>query len=226
MSQSRSERQLHYLQQMGITVWQARAAQPAEAAQVETTVVVIDWEALHSAVATCQLCPLSKTRTQAVADAGNRAGRLYVVCLAPAGAEDRLGTPFAGRAGQLLDRMLAAAGWPREQVFITNLVKCRPPEQREPQALEITACAPNLQQQLNLVQPDLVLAVGTTVAQQLLQTEATLESLRGRVHPYGEQPWSLLVTYDPGYLLQSPAAQRGAWDDMKLMRSLLAKTAA
>jgi DNA polymerase len=221
MNPPEPDRRLLYLQRMGIDVWQARRPGIPQAEHPEAAVAGMDWEALTAAVSACRLCPLGEARTQAVLGAGDRSSRIVVVGRAPAGAEDRQGEPFVGMAGQLLDRMLQAIAWPRNKVYITNLVKCRPPGQRDPRALEMAECAPYLQHQLNLIQPALILAAGEAVARQLLGTEAALDSLRGRVHRYGVQETPLVATHDPGDLLRSPADKSQAWEDLKLMRAAL-----
>jgi DNA polymerase len=140
---------------------------------------------------------------------------------APGAEEDRQGEPFVGRGRQLLNQMLRAAGVTREQVYIANILKCRPPDNRDPQAEEISACADYLARQVALVQPGLILAVGRISAQSLLDTKTPVGRLRGQVHRYGEQEIPLVVTYHPAYLLRSPAQKPKAWDDLCLARSVL-----
>lgn len=222
MNSLESDRRLLYLRQMGVDVWRARQPASLPATTSETAATGMDWETLAAAVSVCRLCALGEGRTQAVPGAGDRSSRVVVVGRAPAEAEDHQGEPFVGMAGQLLDRMLQAIAWPRDKVYITNLVKCRPPGRRDPHALEMAECAPYLQHQLDLIQPALILALGEAVAQQLLGTEAALDSLRGRVHRYGAQETPLVATHDPGYLLRSPADKSQAWEDLKLMRAALA----
>lgn len=238
MSDPRAERQLHYLQRMGVDVWQRRQQpmpEPRVAVEpvVEPPIAVADqeaaaapsaasWDELAAAVAACQRCGLCATRTQTVFGVGDSSSRLLVVGEAPGADEDRLGEPFVGRAGQLLDQMLKAMGWPREQVYIANLLKCRPPGNRDPQPDEVAACEPYLLRQLELVQPDLILALGRQAAQHLLQSKAPLAELRGRVQQYGPATTPLIVTYHPAYLLRSPREKARAWQDLKLARGLLA----
>jgi uracil-DNA glycosylase family 4 len=221
MSQTMSDRRLSYLRRMGIDVWQRRADLPAAAVpQVETG---DRWDGLAAEVAACARCQLCTTRTQTVFGVGDRSSRLMVVGEAPGADEDRQGEPFVGRAGKLLDQMLRAMGWPRERVYIANILKCRPPNNRDPQLDEVAACEPYLQRQLDLVQPDLILAVGRIAAQNLLKTDLPAGRLRGEVHRYGPHGIPLVVTYHPAYLLRSPKEKARAWEDLKLARDLLAR---
>jgi uracil-DNA glycosylase family 4 len=143
-----------------------------------------------------------------------------IVGEAPGADEDKQGVPFVGRAGKLLNEMLFAAGCQRGDVFIANILKCRPPANRDPSAEEIGCCQSYLQQQIKLVQPTLILAVGRIAAQGLLQTTAPLGRLRGSVHSYGEQEIPLIVTYHPAYLLRSPLEKRKVWEDLQLARAV------
>jgi len=206
------------LEVLGVTRYVERAAAPPAAAAVPVT--ALDWEALAAAVAGCTRCGLCTTRTRTVFGVGDRAARLMVVGEAPGAEEDRQGEPFVGRAGQLLNAMLRAIGFAREQVYIANVLKCRPPRNRDPLAAEAGQCLPYLQRQLELVAPGVVLCVGRIAAQNLLGTDATLGSLRGRVHRLpGGQP--VVVTYHPAYLLRTPADKRKAWDDLRFALKVL-----
>ena len=139
---------------------------------------------------------------------------------APGADEDRLGRPFVGRAGQLLDRMIVAMGLsPDKDVYVCNIIKCRPPNNRDPKPEEAANCAPYLQRQIALIQPKIILAVGRIAAQNLLQTDTPIGKLRGQVHRYRDIP--LVVTYHPAYLLRTPGDKRKAWEDLKLARSLV-----
>jgi DNA polymerase len=137
-----------------------------------------------------------------------------VIGEAPGASEDAQGKPFVGRAGQVLTEMLRAAGLDRGDVFITNILKCRPPDNRDPRPVEVDACEGFLKQQVEMVRPDIILAVGRIAAQKLLKTETPLGRLRGRVHRYGDIP--VVVVYHPAYLLRSPLEKRKAWEDLKL----------
>jgi uracil-DNA glycosylase len=206
------------LEVLGVTRYVERAAAPPAAAALSAA--TLDWDSLAATVAGCTRCGLCNTRTRTVFGVGDRSARLMVVGEAPGADEDRQGEPFVGRAGQLLNAMLRAIGFAREQVYIANVLKCRPPRNRDPQAAEAVQCLPYLQRQLELVAPGVVLCVGRIAAQNLLGTDATLGSLRGRVHRLpGGQP--VVVTYHPAYLLRTPADKRKAWDDLRFALKVL-----
>jgi DNA polymerase len=152
---------------------------------------------------------------------GRRDARLFVIGEAPGADEDRQGEPFVGRAGQLLTAMLRAIGLPRSEVYIANILKCRPPGNRDPQPEESTCCTPYLSQQIELVGPRVLLAVGRISAQWLLQTDTPIGRLRGRVFQYGDRNVPLVVTYHPAFLLRSPLAKATAWTDLCMVKDLL-----
>ena len=182
------------------------------------------WEQLLAQVRACTACALHETRTQAVFGVGNRRAEWMVIGEAPGAEEDRRGEPFVGRAGQLLDAMLRSIGLGREtNVYIANILKSRPPGNRDPRPEEVAACLPYLHRQIALVRPKLLLAVGRIAAQTLLGTDVPLAHLRGRAHTFGEQHVPLVVTYHPAYLLRSPAEKRKAWEDLQFARSLFAQ---
>lgn len=175
----------------------------------------MDWDSLFAAVRDCTRCALHTSRTQGVFGVGDRAARWMVIGEAPGADEDRHGEPFVGRAGQLLTAMLRAIGLPREQVFIANILKSRPPNNRDPRPEEVRACIPYLYRQIELVNPRLILCVGRIAAQTLLQTDTPIGKLRGRLHRIaGNRP--MVVTYHPAYLLRSPGEKRKAWSDLML----------
>lgn len=178
-------------------------------------VVSMDWNTLEQTVRSCTRCELHSGRTQAVFGVGNRTARWMVVGEAPGADEDRQGEPFVGRAGQLLNSMLKAVGLAREQVFIANILKSRPPHNRDPQPGEVRACIPYLYRQIELVNPTLILCVGRIAAQTLLAVDTPIGKLRGRLHTLGSgRP--MIVTYHPAYLLRSPGEKRKAWADLVL----------
>jgi DNA polymerase len=181
------------------------------------------WETLRAQVSVCTRCELCATRTQTVFGVGDRRAELLVIGEAPGADEDRQGEPFVGRAGQLLDSMLRAMGQPRGTVYIANVLKCRPPANREPKPAEVASCLPYLQQQVELIQPRLMLAVGRIAAQNLLATDTPIGRLRGQVHRFGASATPLIVTYHPAYLLRSPGEKRKAWADLKFVRAELAR---
>jgi DNA polymerase len=178
-----------------------------------------DLDTLRRAVAACTQCGLHKTRKQTVFGVGNTAAHWMFIGEAPGADEDAQGEPFVGRAGQLLNAMLFAMGLKREQVFIANVLKCRPPGNRDPQPNEVECCEPYLLRQIALIQPKLIVALGRHAAHSLLKTEAPLTRLRGQRLAYHGTP--LIVTYHPAYLLRSPGEKRKAWDDLCLARRVM-----
>jgi len=190
-------------------------AKPAPSAPAgESDLHACGWDELATRVANCVACPLHLTRTQTVFGVGDRDARWMIIGEAPGEQEDLQGEPFVGRAGLLLNEMLRAVGLQREQVYIANVLKCRPPKNRDPQPDEAAACEGYLKRQLELARPDIILAVGRIAAQNLLKTTTPIGKLRGRVHEYQSVP--LVVTYHPAYLLRSPLEKRRAWDDLRL----------
>jgi DNA polymerase len=179
----------------------------------------IDWQPLRERVAACTACDLCRTRTQTVFGVGNQSADWLVIGEAPGAEEDRQGEPFVGRAGQLLNAMLMAIGLPRETVFIANILKCRPPGNRDPRPEEVARCLPYLQAQIALLKPKVMLAVGRIAAQNLLATDAPLARLRGKLHHFGAARTPLVITYHPAYLLRTPSDKRKAWEDLKFARA-------
>lgn len=171
-----------------------------------------DWAGLQQAVASCQRCALAKTRHQVVVGRGTHRARLLIIGEAPGEQEDRQGLPFVGKAGQLLENMLAATGLDSERdVYICNVIKCRPPGNRNPAADEIAHCSDYLRWQIDNIQPQLIVALGRFAAHTLLQSQAAISSLRRQVHQAYGVP--VLVTFHPAYLLRSPAEKAKAWQD-------------
>jgi uracil-DNA glycosylase len=182
---------------------------------------VTTWESLRSEVLACTKCALHGSRTQGVFGVGSREAQWLVVGEAPGAEEDRRGEPFVGRAGHLLDAMLKAIGLSRgSNVYIANVLKSRPPGNRDPKPEEVAACLPYLMRQIELLRPRVMLAVGRIAAQNLLSTDAPLGRLRGKVHHFGELNTPLIVTYHPAYLLRTPSDKRKAWEDLKFARSV------
>lgn len=176
-----------------------------------------DWDSLHDAIHNCRACPLGTQRQMAVPGIGDRQARWMFIGEAPGAEEDRLGEPFVGPAGQLLDAMLAAIGLNRQHdVYITNMVKCRPPANRNPDADEQRACRAFLERQIQLVQPRLIVLLGRVAAHALFERDASLASFRGRSHDYHGIP--VVVTYHPSYLLRTPREKAKAWADLCLAR--------
>ncbi len=178
-------------------------------------------QSLGAEVAVCRKCSLSETRTNTVFGTGNPDADWMFVGEAPGAEEDRQGLPFVGRAGQLLNAMLAALGLSRDDVYIANVLKCRPPNNRDPLGEEVVRCLPYLRGQIRVVRPRIIVAMGRFAAQALLETHTPIARLRGRVYRYGEFETPLVVSYHPAYLLRSPLDKRKAWDDLKLARRTL-----
>ncbi len=239
-----------YLAAMGITSWTLRAADaghdvaeaPSVSRHAPAPAAVDHDEALPAApspaasdgvpaplaglaveVAACTACVLHETRRNTVFGVGNPHAKVMFIGEAPGADEDRQGEPFVGRAGQLLNAMLAAIGLRREDVFIANILKCRPPRNRDPRPEEVACCAGFLRRQIELVAPRVIVAVGRIAAQNLLSSTQTLGRLRGVLHEEPVSGTPVLVTYHPAYLLRSPAEKRKAWQDLRRLRSLLAE---
>ncbi|MEQ1739279.1 MAG: uracil-DNA glycosylase [Methyloglobulus sp.] len=220
---------LQYLEAMGIDVWIPRTSAPV----VSKPIVVSDgttehvirepelrnatstvWADLETEVSGCTKCALCETRTQTVFGTGNKTADWMIIGEAPGQHEDEQGKPFVGKAGLLLTEMLRAAGLDRDEVFITNILKCRPPGNRDPKQEEVESCSAYLRQQRELLKPKIILAVGRIAAQTLLNTDAPLTKLRGKVHKLDGVP--LVVVYHPAYLLRSLLEKRKAWQDLQL----------
>lgn len=186
--------------------------------------VIPTWEDLENRLHACALCKLSKTRTNIVFGAGNRNTDVMLIGEAPGENEDLQGEPFVGRAGLLLNEMLRSIGLERKDVYIANILKCRPPSNRDPLPHEIELCTPYLMQQIALVQPKIIVAVGRVAAQFLLNTAESMGKLRGKIHKYGEKQIPLFVIYHPAYLLRSPSDKSKAYTDMLNIRKFLHRT--
>jgi uracil-DNA glycosylase len=218
-----------YLLEIGVTPWVLReqfreepAAHAPSPDALQGEPVVAEWETLAAAVRRCTRCALHRGRTQTVFGVGRHDARLFVIGEAPGADEDRQGEPFVGRAGQLLNAMLGAIGLEREAVYIANILKCRPPGNRDPRPEEAAACTPYLERQIDLIRPAVILAVGRIAAQWLLQSDVPIGRLRGQVLRYGAAGTPLVVSYHPAYLLRTPLAKAKAWEDLKTVRQLLA----
>ena len=229
-------KQQAYLTAMGVDVYVRRdlslslpsVTQPDDTAQtapaplsIPPSVLVdtvalgdLDWDGLIHKVQQCTLCDLHSTRTQTVFGVGKRNATLMFIGEAPGAEEDRQGEPFVGRAGQLLNEMLRAIHIQRADVYIANILKCRPPGNRDPKPEEAVQCVAYLQRQIALIQPKLLVALGRVAAQRLLQTDTALARLRLKQHLYPEFNLPLIVTYHPAYLLRTPQDKRKAWEDM------------
>jgi len=222
-----------YLQAMGIDVWLPRGEEDVASKQRALGVLPptselspegLDWPELRACVANCTRCDLSASRTNTVFGVGNTEADWLIIGEAPGAEEDRRGEPFVGRAGQLLDQMLIAIGQSRENVFIANILKCRPPDNRDPKPGEAAACREYLERQIELIRPKIILAVGKIAAQNLLGTDDPVGRMRGRQHDLGGIP--LIVTYHPAYLLRSPSQKHKSWSDLCLAARLAAEASA
>lgn len=200
----------------------ATSAPDADAGTAVTDAAIarMDWDELVRTVASCTRCGLEATRTQTVFGVGDRSADWLVVGEAPGADEDRQGEPFVGRAGQLLKSMLRALGFEREQVYIANVLKSRPPGNRDPQPHEVRCCLPYLHRQIALLRPKIILCVGRIAAQNLLATDTPIGKLRGKVYRLEPTGTPVVVTYHPAYLLRSPAEKRKAWSDLRYAREV------
>lgn len=233
-----SARQRQYLEALGIPVWRSRetideegeeSAAPAPAYSGADGAGMPDdqadaWARLEQQVALCTKCELHKSRTQAVFGIGNRRADWLIIGEAPGRDEDLQGEPFVGRAGKLLNAMLEALGFARDDVYITNILKSRPPKNRDPRPQEVAACEPYLKEQIALIKPKIILAVGRIAAQNLLKVDTAIGRLRGQRFEYPEPRVPLVVTYHPAYLLRSPQDKRKAWQDLLLARKVYQET--
>lgn len=212
----------HLLKAMDIDVWVPRTT-PKKA--TKNLSLKAEWQKLQEEVETCTRCSLYKTRTKAVFGVGNTQAELMFIGEAPGAQEDKQGEPFVGRAGQLLDSMLRAIDLSRKEIYIANILKSRPPNNRDPLPEETAACTPYLIHQIALVQPKLLVALGRIAAQFLLNTTTPLSSLRGKQFTYGPANIPMLVLYHPAYLLRSPQNKSKAYEDLCLIRHTLQKLA-
>lgn len=237
-----------YLEAMGIQTWSLRQPQsqsqsvdatqaaaetvatlslqsepvaPVADQHIKLPVVATDWAGLQAEVSVCARCELSQHRSQTVFGVGNRNADWLVVGEAPGADEDAKGEPFVGASGKLLNQMLLAVGLKREEVYIANIVKCRPVDDRDPRPAEAAACEAYLKQQIALIQPKLIFAVGRIAAQNLLKSDQKVGDMRGQRFEYGDSKIPLIVSYHPAYLLRMPSAKRKAWQDLLFARQIL-----
>lgn len=221
-----------YLKLIGIQTWTLRSRSNDQEQEVSMKkqkdagskpIPKLNWEELQARVANCTACDLYKTRTQTVFGVGNKQADLLIVGEAPGANEDKQGEPFVGRAGRLLNSMVQAIGLSREEIYIANVVKSRPPNNRDPAPEEVAACLPYLQRQIVLLQPKLILLLGRIAAHHMLGTNLPMSQLRGQEFFYGENKIPLVVTYHPAYLLRAPREKRKAWSDLQQVLKLLGK---
>lgn len=228
------EKHLNYFKKMEIPLWTLQDSGNKLATEKikdddmskklmtrDQKIATLDWQKLRLAVKNCKVCDLYKTRSNPVFGTGNPNADLLVIGEAPGANEDRQGEPFVGRGGQLLTNMLSAIGFERGDYYIANILKSRPPNNRDPSLTEVKACTPYLLRQISLIKPKLILAVGRIAAHFLLATDASMASLRGNLFHFGVNKIPLLVTYHPAYLLRSPREKRKAWQDMLCVKKQL-----
>lgn len=222
-----SPRQRQYLHLMGIETWQVRETAPGPSTPQRAGLGPkaqdgreMELDSLRQVVAKCTACALHQSRTQTVFGVGDPHADWMIIGEAPGAEEDRQGEPFVGRAGMLLNAMLGAVGFRREDVYIANILKCRPPGNRDPKSEEVHSCLPFLYRQIDLIGPKIILCVGRVAAQQLLHTDAPLARLRGKVHRLDDRPVPVVVTYHPAYLLRTLCDKHKAWQDLKFARKV------
>ena len=207
---------------MGIDLWRDRNAAENIVTEKEAVADLISndepesWQDLRKQVTACTQCALHQNRKQTVFGVGDTSADWMVIGEAPGAEEDRKGEPFVGRAGKLLNAMLLAIGLQRDQVFIANILKCRPPENRDPRAEEVASCQTYLDRQIDLIQPRIILAVGRIAAQNLLKVDTPIGRMRGQVYEYPGSNIPVVVTYHPAYLLRSPKEKRKSWQDLQM----------
>jgi DNA polymerase len=225
---SAEARRREYLKALDIDVYSLRGNEQTSETGNEAPLddaSSMDWDGLCGEVAACTRCSLHQTRTQTVFGVGNRQADWMIVGEAPGQEEDLRGEPFVGRAGKLLDEMLLSLGLDRGSVFIANILKCRPPNNRDPSVEEAASCRRYLDRQIELVAPKIILAVGRIAAQRLLESDAPVGRMRGREYRLGDSQLPVVVTYHPAYLLRSPTQKRKVWSDLILARRVLQETA-
>lgn len=236
-----------YLKEMGVDVWVKRNSsidtpsqqEPVRAASVVVTAVEVkkpiehevvtsinieslDWQALPSHIAECQLCDLSKSRTQSLFGSGSKKARLMIIGGAPNLTDEQQGDVFSGESGKLLSAMLKAMGFQRNEVYLSNIVKCKTSENQEPSEQQAASCESYLLRQISLLKPKLILALGTAAAQSLLKTKSSMNRLRGQLHYIDGVSSPILISYHPTYLLAAPNEKRKAWEDLQLAMKELA----
>ena len=218
--------QQQYLKEIGITVWSERELVSIEGIPTDIKHITEENKPLYkelgqelshlaNQVEACDQCELHKSRTQTVFGVGNKNSDWLIVGEAPGADEDFKGEPFVGRAGKLLNAMLFSMGLQRQEVFIANILKCRPPKNRDPKINEVEACEKYLRQQIALIKPKIILALGRIAAQNLLKSDTPIGKMRGNSYLYPDTNLPVVVTYHPAYLLRSPREKRKVWQDIK-----------
>ena len=199
--------------------------QPVTTAESYNEIESLSWNELHSVVANCHNCDLADNRTKIIFGEGSQHASLMILGGAPNEEDEQQGHPFSGEAGSLLSAMIKAMGYQRSEVYITNLVKCTTLNNQDPSPAEVVACEGYLTRQIKLVQPDVILVLGSVTAQRFLKSKSTMSRLRGQLHFIDSIAIPVIVTYEPGYLLRSPNEKRKAWEDLQLaMKELSTKS--
>ena len=193
-----------------------------EVIKPSVNVNTLNWQQLEAAASQCQLCDLATTRQRVIFAAGHQAAPLMILGDAPSREDEQHGQPFSGEAGNLLTAMIKAMGYQRNQVYISNLVKCVLTENQDPSVEHVISCEPYLLRQIQLLQPKVILALGSVTAQRLLKTKSNMNRLRGQLHYIDGINVPVVVSYEPGYLLRSPNEKRKAWEDLQLAMNALA----
>jgi len=228
--------QQKYLKEIGITVWSEKKLRSIKNIEADTQNFslankLLDEELgqelghLASQVESCKQCELYKSRTKTVFGVGNKNADWLIIGEAPGAEEDLKGEPFVGRAGRLLNAMFLSMGLQRKEVFIANILKCRPPKNRDPKLEEVETCEKYLKQQIELIQPKIILALGRIAAQNLLKTDTPIGKMRGNSYLYPNSNLPVVVTYHPAYLLRSPTEKRKVWEDLKLAKNIFRESA-
>jgi len=222
-----SNYQQKYLKEIGITVWSEKKLRSiknieADAQNFSLANKLLDEELDHlaSQVESCKQCELYRSRTKTVFGVGNKNADWLIIGEAPGAEEDLKGEPFVGRAGKLLNAMLLSMGLQRKEVFIANILKCRPPKNRDPKSDEVKVCENYLRQQIELIKPKIILALGRIAAQNLLKSTTPIGKMRGNSYLYPDSDLPVVVTYHPAYLLRSPSEKRKVWEDLKFAQNI------
>ena len=228
--------QQKYLKEIGITVWSEKKLRSIKNIEADTQNFslankLLDEELgqelgrLACQVESCKQCELYRSRTKTVFGVGNKNADWLIIGEAPGAEEDLKGEPFVGRAGKLLNAMFLSMGLQRKEVFIANILKCRPPKNRDPKLEEVETCEKYLKQQIELIQPKIILALGRIAAQNLLKTDTPIGKMRGNSYLYPNSNLPVVVTYHPAYLLRSPTEKRKVWEDLKLAKNIFRESA-
>ena len=227
-----------YLKAMGIDVWKERNPSTPKVVKLETVekvskksstktdIATLNWQSLPKVIEECQYCDLSRSRRQTVFGSGNQTASLMIIGDMPSEQDEKDGDVFSGQAGKLLTAMLKAMGYQRSDVYISNIVKCRTPENQEPDVEQTTSCEPYLLREIGLLQPKLILALGSIAAQRLLKSKSTMGRLRGQLHYADGIQAPILISYHPTYLLAAPNEKRKAWEDLQIAMKELKLTEA